>query len=157
MIEEKRKRAALELVETVPPVIQLLMLEMRHYEPPISLTSFRILLLLGHAPKPVTMTYLAQSLQVAVPTMSATVNVLVDHGWVERMGTERDRRRTEVHLTPKGSETVRSVHHRICGAVLERLEGLSSEQLDQLSAGVNTMQAAFGSWRCFDEEDAECA
>src|SRR5213593_846046 len=51
---------------------------------------------------PVAMSELARHLGVSVPTVSKSIDVLVDRGWVERWVDPSDRRQTLARLTVEG-------------------------------------------------------
>ncbi|MET0421731.1 MAG: MarR family transcriptional regulator [Acidimicrobiia bacterium] len=63
---------------------------------------------------------LASRLDLARPTVSATVDTLVERGLLERTAVDGDRRAVRLGLTPLGHDTMRTAEH----AMREKLDGL---------------------------------
>ena len=144
MSGEKAREAARRIIDTVPAMMQAVVSEMRHCETPMTMPHFRTLMMLGlHGS--FTLTEIAQHQRVSLPTMSATVSVLADRGWVERVTDANDRRRTDVRLTGEGKTAVRAMYGRVEDLLAERLSCLSDGELVELEAGLGVLRQAFGS------------
>src|SRR5262252_2269963 len=76
--------------------------------------------------KPFTLTELAAHQVVRLPTMSKSVGVLVERGWVSRTIPEHNRRQTIVALTAEG--------RRVLGKMGQHAERQVSELLSSLTA-----------------------
>ncbi len=136
------RRLARELFETVPAIMQPVTAEMRRMDIPMPMPHFRALMIITHA-GPCTLTGLAEKQHVSLPTMSNTVSVLVERGWVERVADDHDRRRAEVRLTPEGEEAARNVQARIERLLGERFAALSPEEVERVRAGLAVLRRAF--------------
>ena len=143
MSAEKAREAARKLIGTVPGMMQAVASEMRHCDAPMTMPHFRALMMLAHHGS-FTATELAQRQRVSLPTMSATVSVLVDRGWVERVIDESDRRRSEVRLTDEGKAAVRAMYGRVQDMLTDRLGELDDDELDRVQDALVLLQAAFG-------------
>jgi DNA-binding MarR family transcriptional regulator len=75
----------------------------------------------------INMSELAQHLSVRLPTISKSVKLLVERGWVERRIPDENRRQTMVRLTRDG--------RRALAAMKRRAEGHVAGLLDPLTAG----------------------
>lgn len=142
MSRDDCREAAKQLIETMPALIQPVASEMRRGDHPMPMPHFRTLMILAHGC--CTMTDLAEKQHVSAPTMSNTISVLVDHGWVERVVDERDRRRAELSLTADGRAAVRGMQTQVEELLAERLSALSSAEIETLRAGLDVLVRAFG-------------
>jgi DNA-binding MarR family transcriptional regulator len=87
---------------------------------------------------------LAERLKVSLPSMSKTVTALVKRGWVERVRLEKDRRVVQLHLTDDGKAILGEMREQADTAVAAMLDLLSTEEREQLSAGLDALYMALG-------------
>jgi len=73
-------------------------------QPPLTLAQYRLLAMIGSGADRAS--HLAGQLALAKPTVSATVDTLVERGLVERGSSRHDRRVTTLAVTPRGHEEV---------------------------------------------------
>jgi DNA-binding MarR family transcriptional regulator len=73
-------------------------------DPPLTLAQYRLLAMIGAGSDRTT--HLAGLLALAKPTVSATVDTLVERGLVERTSSQDDRRVTTLTLTTDGRTTL---------------------------------------------------
>lgn len=92
-------------------------------EPPLTLAQYRLLAMIGAGSDRTT--HLAGLLALAKPTVSATVDTLVERGLVERTSSLDDRRVTTLTVTPDGR------------AVLATAEQAMRARLDDVLARVD--------------------
>jgi DNA-binding MarR family transcriptional regulator len=140
---EQCRDAARQLIDTLPAVMQAVASEMRRGDSPMPMPHFRTLMLLAHGDS-CTLTEVAEKQRVSLPTMSNTISVLVEHGWVERIADENDRRRAELRLTAEGQAAVDRMHDQVEQLLVTRLCELPSADVAQLSAGLTVLLRAFG-------------
>lgn len=139
---ERGRELAREMIDTVPPVMQVVASRMRHMDVPMPMPHFRALMVVAHRGQ-CTMTDLADKARVSLPTMSNTVSVLVERGWAERVVDDADRRRTTVRLTGEGMEAVDHAHRQLEALLGEPLSRLSDEESEQLRVGLEVLRRAF--------------
>jgi DNA-binding MarR family transcriptional regulator len=90
--------------------------------------------------------HLAGQLELAKPTVSATVDTLVDHGLVERASVDGDRRAVRLTITPEGRKafaaTEASMRARLDN-ILERVEhrDVVNQALDELASALEASRA----------------
>ncbi len=92
-------------------------------EPPLTLAQYRLLAMIGAGSDRAT--HLAGLLALAKPTVSATIDTLVERGLVERASSQDDRRVTTLSVTPDGR------------AVLATAEQTMRARLDDVLARVD--------------------
>jgi DNA-binding MarR family transcriptional regulator len=81
---------------------------------------------------PASMSDLARHLGVSVPTVSKSIGVLADRGWVERWVDPSDRRHTIVRLTVEGRRITAAMKRQTERHVAMLLAPLTPEQRAQL-------------------------
>jgi DNA-binding MarR family transcriptional regulator len=152
---ERCREAARLFIEVIPAVMQTAASQMRRGEHPMPPAHFRTLMILAHADD-LTLTDLAQKQHVSLPTMSNTISVMVEHGLVERLADENDRRRAELRLTAKGSAAVRAMRESVEQLLADRMSGLSAEDVKKLEDGLGVLREVFGvhSLRAIEEGGA---
>jgi DNA-binding MarR family transcriptional regulator len=99
-------------------------------EPPLTLPQYRLLAMIGGGADRAS--HLAGQLALAKPTVSATVDTLVERGLVERATSRDDRRVTTLSVTSAG------------GGVLADAEGAMRAHLDDVLARVDDPAAVSG-------------
>jgi DNA-binding MarR family transcriptional regulator len=88
---------------------------------------------------PCSLTELAQHQAVRLPTMSKSVGLLVDRGWLERWTPEDNRRQIMVRLTPEGRRTFAWMKRDAERHIARMLANLSAEQRVQVDAGLKIL------------------
>ena len=89
---------------------------------------------------PAATTELAKSLGVSVPTVSKSIDVLVERGWVERCADPADRRHTIVRLTPRGIRVTQAIRRRTERHVAGLLAPLSAGERAQVGTAVEILK-----------------
>jgi DNA-binding MarR family transcriptional regulator len=135
------KAVAQEVVRVIPQVMRTIGAErhfLGHTMPPAHLRLLTIL-----ASHPCNLSELAVRHAVSLPTMSNSISVLVERGWVNRVSSLDDRRQVLLELTPDGRAVLVEIKSRAEARVAEALEKLSSDDLASLSAGLAVLEQAF--------------
>lgn len=78
---------------------------------------------------PQTPTHLAAGERVSLPSMTRTVNYLVEQGYAARMPHPEDRRQVLVHLTDAGEDLIQQTIAQRDSWMRAHIEGLDDEQL----------------------------
>jgi DNA-binding MarR family transcriptional regulator len=89
---------------------------------------------------PAAMTELARHLAVSVPTVSKSIDVLVDRGWVERWVDPSDRRQTIVRLTREGRRVSAAMKRQSRRHVAGLLASLTPDQRTQLMTTLGVLK-----------------
>jgi DNA-binding MarR family transcriptional regulator len=83
---------------------------------------------------------LAVQQAVSLPTMSNSISVLVERGWVNRVPSQDDRRQVSLELTPEGRAVLVKMRSEAEARVAELLGQLSPEDLKSLAAGLAVLE-----------------
>ena len=89
---------------------------------------------------PVAMSELARHLGVSVPTVSKSIDVLADRGWVERWVDPSDRRQTIARLTPEGRRVTAAMKRQSEKHVAALLAALTPRQRAQVMATLDVLK-----------------
>ena len=89
---------------------------------------------------PAAMTELARHLAVSVPTVSKSIDVLVDRGWVDRWVDPSDRRQTIVRLTREGRSVSAAMKRQSRRHVAGLLASLTPDQRTQLMTTLGVLK-----------------
>lgn len=114
-------------------------------EPALTFNGMRVLMRTGRQPG-VTQKELVEHSQVDKAQMARIIDHLHDHGWLERMPREDDRRVNRLHLTTQGRSLYRKLERlqdRAATEMLEACEPASQRELLSLLQQVN--QSRIGS------------
>lgn len=128
-----------ELANDLRIVCQRLARRVR-FESTAALAPHQIAVLMKLRHEPHTPTWLAEAERVSTPSMSRTVNCLVDDGLVGRAPHPEDGRQVLVSLTDTGREAVETVLQDRDTWMMQRLAPLSGRELKQLRDAVTLLE-----------------
>ncbi|HEY1305107.1 MAG TPA: MarR family winged helix-turn-helix transcriptional regulator [Vicinamibacterales bacterium] len=129
---------ARDLLHVTMQMMRSVAREMRRAPLPVAPAQVGALMRLKMAP--VTMSELARHMGVSLPTVSKSVDVLVDRGWVERWVDPTDRRQTIVRLTAEGRRVTTSMKRQSERHVATLLAGLTPQQRAQLMSTLDVLK-----------------
>jgi len=89
--------------------------------------------------KPLTLTELATHQVVRLPTMSKSVGLLVERGWVSRTIPEANRRQTFVALTREGRRVLQKMGRHAERQVTELLSSLTVAERQRIQGGLEIL------------------
>jgi DNA-binding MarR family transcriptional regulator len=135
------KAVAQEIVKVIPQVMRTIGAERQFSGHAMLPAHFHLLILLAN--HPCNLSELAVRQVVSLPTMSNSISVLVERGWVNRVPSPDDRRQVLLELTPDGRVVLTEIKSRAEARVAEVLGKLSSDDLASLSAGLAVLEQAF--------------
>jgi len=146
MSKSEVKAVAQEIVKVIPQVMRTIAAERQWSGHAMSPAHFHLLTLLAH--HSCNLSELAVRQAVSLPTMSNSISVLVERGWVKRVPSADDRRQVLLELTPDGRAALVEIKSRAEARVAELLEPLSSSELASLSAGLAVLEQALAPAIC---------
>jgi DNA-binding MarR family transcriptional regulator len=150
-IDQKTLEAARQVTEIIPLTMRTVGAEMRRVGHGLIPVHMRIL---GMCTKRVwTLSELAEAQAVSLPSMSKTVNTLVERGWLTRTQSEEDRRVVRIGLAPAGQQVLDKAQRHTQARVAELLAPLSADELETLLAGLAILHDAF--LAAFEPENRE--
>lgn len=127
--------------ELVPRVISTVFAEARRGEHNLTPSHFRILRILSKGGS--TPSSLAKAMDVSLPSMSASLQTLVERGWVLRQRSQQDRRSIELEVSPLGRKVLEEEHDRVTAWTAALLEPLSASELRKVEEGIAAFNKLF--------------
>ncbi|HSS98622.1 MAG TPA: MarR family transcriptional regulator [Terriglobales bacterium] len=137
----RSRAAARKFWDVVPRVMSTVAAEARRGAHRLEPSHFRMLKMLSM--KSFNMSELAEQQGVSLPSMSASVQTLVERGWLERRESASDRRAAELFVTERGKIVLEHEYLRMLGWTAKRLNKLTDEQLAQVELGLDTLRTVF--------------
>lgn len=146
-IEDEREvsshRAAAELMEAIPAIMQFIRTQMRSQkDPSLSVPQFRVLAFLSRH-RGASLSEVAEHLGVARATASTMIDRLVQRGFVDRSDVPHERRQIRLELTLSGNECLERMRERTRCRIADLLDGLSFDELESLTAGLSILDQVF--------------
>src|SRR5215471_18663591 len=133
----KSDATARDLLKVTMLLMRQLGARMRQTEKGIEPPQVGILMRLSE--KPLTLTELAAHQVVRLPTMSKSVGLLVDRGWLSRTIPANNRRQTIVALTAEGRRMLEKMGRHAERHVTELLTSLTSGERQRVQAGLEIL------------------
>ncbi|HUV16622.1 MAG TPA: MarR family transcriptional regulator [Pelolinea sp.] len=87
---------------------------------------------------------LADCMQLSRPSVSRSVDELVNAGLVDRERDSGDRRNVRLFLTASGKKLIESLHKVIGEKMKQKFVNLDEEELNVILAGLSSLQKVFG-------------
>lgn len=145
MSSPKSEQIARIMMDIVPLIMRVMNAEMRDSDPADgSLPAVGHLGLLGMlSMRPFTLSELARRSQVSSPTMSNTISVLAERGFVERVPDLADRRVVWVKITDHGRGVLDRIDHHMIQRIATLIEGLPSDKEESLINGLTVLRDIF--------------
>ena len=141
-------RVATLIIQTVPRLMGALSSDLRRATQSCNPVHFQVLLLLASGER--NLGSLAADMAVSLPTMSNTVSILTDRGWVVSRRDPADRRRLLISLAPSGQAALEQIRDSAVDKIEQALAPLSGEECRQVISGLETLNIILGddSSRC---------
>lgn len=89
------------------------------------------------------MRYYGQKLLISNPNMTVLTDKLVKEGLLERQADKKDRRITNLIITPKGKEFLEFHKRNLKKLIIKRLEVLEDEDIQKLNDSFEEIQKIF--------------
>ena len=134
----KPEETARALLDVVMLVMRTVAADMRKSPRPLAPAQMGTLMRI--AAGPCTMSELARSQAVSLPTMSKSIDMLVRRGWVERWIDKQDRRQTMARLTSSGKRMLTHIKQRTERQVAGTLSPLTAVERTQLQSALNILR-----------------
>jgi len=135
------QQLAKQLLEIIPSVMRFLSAEIRASGSLPSPAQFGVMVTLAY--HPCNLSSLAEENGVSLPTMSSTINTLVERGWVKRTRSTVDRRVVNAEITESGMNHLLDIQRHAEQKLLMLLDPIDDEDRDQLSAGLEILSSIF--------------
>jgi DNA-binding MarR family transcriptional regulator len=140
------ERCARLLLDVVPGVMKAIRMEMRSSKAPdLTVAQFRTLWCLSHN-RGQSLSEVADSIGLALPSMSKLIDGLIHRGLVRRTSHKSDRRRVMLSATDKGDKILTAAKETTRQQLLEQIACLSTKDLDGISRAMDVLRPIFASW-----------
>jgi len=133
-----QENVSYQIVEIIPLILRFLHTEMRASAGGMGPSHFQLLGMLAR--QPCNLSEIAERQSVTAATISNSVNILVERGWIQRIPVSHDRRMVRVDLTPAGKEVLLKSHQGLEKRVNQRVSELPAEDLDKLMVGLQILR-----------------
>jgi DNA-binding MarR family transcriptional regulator len=140
------KAVAQEIVKVIPLVMRTIAAEQHRSSYLMWPAHFRLLTMLAN--HSCNLSELALRQAVSLPTMSNSITVLVERGWVKRVPSPDDRRQVMLELTPDGRAVLAEIKGQAEARVAESLDKLSSDDLKSLAVGLAILEQTLSPTMC---------
>lgn len=124
-----------------PLMGRLMEAQMRVPAIPMPPVHFHVLNRIDYQPQ--TLTELADAMSVSAASLSRTITVLEERGWVSRERSEEDRRKVLIHITDEGNGVLTDLERRTEDFLADTLSTLSDDDLATLSHGLDILIGTF--------------
>lgn len=129
-LKYRRAQAASQLFEILVTLSQYLANELRAKDASVVVGHIGLLTYLDRGTT--NLSDLANYQGVTLPTMSGTINTLVERGWVRREHSDSDRRMVVLAITPTGRSVLQTVRDSMQDSLAEMLSSLAQDELGTL-------------------------
>lgn len=133
-----------QVLATVPVVMRAIRKEMRCHRPTdLSVPQFRAMgLIYRHGG--ISLSHVAEHMEITLPTVSRMVDLLVKRGFVVRETSADDRRRLMLRLTDEGSAAYEEADRRTRARLAEALKALSPAERHEVTRAMQALRRIFG-------------
>jgi DNA-binding MarR family transcriptional regulator len=135
--EVNETEVSAELVQLIPLLMRKMHSSMRCHNENMVSAHYRLLTVL--CKKPRTMSELAEMQAVSLATLSNTVAILVEKGWIRRVPSSEDRRIIRVEITELGKEKMVEIDVHLKTSLQKFLSVLSEDEMCQVGAGMGIL------------------
>lgn len=130
------------VMETVMMLMRVMRREMRRHQPAeLTMTQFRTMRILRHHPD-ISLSHLAEHMDITHASTSALIDVLVKHGMVSREYSAVDRRKIMIKLTELGISTLDSVWQATQHRLTKLLSKLNITDRETVSKAMEILRVA---------------
>lgn len=135
------RKSAEKVVDIIPLAMRAVAAEVRRTGHTLAPSHMRILAML--ALKPWSLGELAEHEMVSAATISRTISIMEERGWVARDRSDADRRVVRATLTQDGREVLADMRDRAVDNMEELLQNSNSHDCQALMAGLEVLERAF--------------
>ena len=130
-----------QILETVPLVMRTVSAQLRRSNHIAMTAHFRALWILEHGPQ--SLSELAEKQFVSLPTMSNSISILEERGWIQRNRSTEDRRKVVIEISPAGLAVLQEVRSEMQSRVTAIIGALNGAEREQIVKGLNVLHQTF--------------
>ena len=140
-VTDETQILARQVLEIGPLMMRTVAAELKQSDHVLVTAHFRLLWMLEH--DSASLSELAERQMVSLPTMSNSVTILEERGWVTRKRYAEDRRRLMIEITDAGREVLTQVRQQMEAKVTEILVSLTDEERGEVAQALVILRDAF--------------
>lgn len=137
----QNRTIALKTLEIIPVIMRVMSAQMRIGTVMVSTSHIVVMRILLDGRT--TLSELAKSTQVTLPTMSNTITALEERGWVTRQRDEHDRRVVWIEITDDGRTIYHQVQEHMVDQIAALLDTLTQGDQEKVSTALTLLNQAF--------------
>jgi DNA-binding MarR family transcriptional regulator len=130
-----------QILDTIPLVMRTVSAGLRQSNHIAVTAHFRVLWILQHGP--LSLSELAEKQFVSLPTMSNSISILEERGWIRRTRSTQDRRKVVIEIAPAGLAVLAEARHEMEARVTTIISSLSADEREQVAQGLNILRDTF--------------
>lgn len=135
------RKSAEKVVDIIPLAMRAVAAEVRRTGHTLAPSHMRILAML--AIRPWSLGDLAEHEMVSAATISRTISIMEERGWVARDRSAADRRVVRASLTESGQEVLADMRDRAVDNMEQLLQGSNTHDCQALLTGLGVLENAF--------------
>jgi DNA-binding MarR family transcriptional regulator len=139
-----------KLIDIIPRIMQFLASCVKNHPTPLPMIHYRLLRVIHE--QPMSLSQLAKMVMISKASLSETIKLMVDKGWIERIQDSTDARRSYLKITEFGADHLRHTDEMVLGIISSRLEQLNPEEYQTVLEGSDIISRLFPlpeHWRKF--------
>jgi len=139
-----------KLIDIIPRIMQFMASCVKNHPTPLPMIHYRLLRVIHE--QPMSLSQLAKMVMISKASLSETIKLMVDKGWIERIQDSTDARRSNLKITEFGAEHLRQTDEMVLGIISSRLEQLNPEEYKTVLEGSDIISRLFPlpeHWRKF--------
>jgi DNA-binding MarR family transcriptional regulator len=141
VLANQTEELARQILEVFPFIMRSVAAEMRQSGYVFVPAHFQLLTILEH--HACSLSELAERQSVSLPTMSNSVTILEDRGWVKRTRSTDDRRKVVIAITSEGRAALADAARHAQRRIAQIVEALSPEQQAQILTSLQLLREVF--------------
>ncbi len=138
---ENHVLAAKKLIDIIPRMMQFIVAALKSQPCLLPMTHYRILRILQKTP--MSLSELAKKIMISKASLSETIQLLIEKGWIERNPHEKDARKFILKTSSVGYDQIVEVESEIVQIVSEKLKILTPEEMDSFIQSFKVVDLIF--------------
>lgn len=130
-----------KLIVIIPRMMQVIVTAVKNQQIQLPMIHYRLLRILKE--HPMSLSQLAEHLLISKASLSETVNLIVEKGWIEKINDPSDARRVFLKTSSTGIEQMEKTDAEVLSIISQKLAELSQEEKAIVSDGIDIISRLF--------------
>lgn len=141
MREMTNTEIANKLIVIIPRMMQVIVTAVKNQQIQLPMIHYQLLRILKE--HPMSLSQLAEHLLISKASLSETVNLIVEKGWIEKIDDPSDARRVFLKISRSGLDQVEKTDEEVLRIISTKLADLSAEENTIVSDGIDIISRLF--------------